>query len=199
MNFTTEMIHKIYKVSYSTSEIRGKKRQHIINNAIIDVLKNDARYSDCSFKTESTLTEDICLTKSFNIDVLVYRNGVLIKLILIKASASNIKQNSINLLTSRCGEVIRVANYLKSGVELEFINFLPNTSPYFKKNEEIKHFEINSPHHIGSDKEHFAAHIDFSETTITFDIDGLNSCKTKKEVKTLFDNTQIISNIKIHN
>jgi hypothetical protein len=193
---TSEGIHEIYSVSYSIPESRGKKRQEKINEIIIKALKLLGKYDECNFSTEVRIKDKINWGKFFTVDVEVFKSGKLIEIFLIKAPASNIAQNRVNMLNSRGGEVIRIAPLIKSGVKLTFITLQPNKSPFFTTNGDIKSFEDNEVKTISCAKEYLT--VDFSEVTITFDIEGIENCINKKEVKDMFSNKEIITNIQVH-
>ena len=50
LQINNEKIKQIYEVSYSVAESKGKKRQNIINEIIIEELKNKQEYMQCTFK-----------------------------------------------------------------------------------------------------------------------------------------------------
>lgn len=189
-------IHNIYSRSYSMSESRGKKRQHAINDAIINVMKGQKEYEGCEFKKEVRMNEKIGWGKSFAVDIQVFKNNKLIEIILGKAPASNLIQNHVNILGARGGEVWRLMRYIKDGIKVTFLTFQPNETPYFKGNGDVKHFEKNS---VGTISEMTnLCGVNIQEVTVTFDIDGINTCVTKEDVKNLFSNDDIIKNIKVH-
>lgn len=198
MNITKEQIYEIYSLSYLISESRGKKRQNKINETIIELFKENPSYSDCEFKTEIRLTEDISSGKWFAIDVLIYKQGELFEIVLGKAPASNILQNSVNMINSRFGEVGRLHKYISKGVKLTFINFQPNITPFFKRNGNIDHFEKNTLHNLDNFREALRDNITFSEINITFNISGIEKCKNRYEVKELFTSPEIITDIQVH-
>lgn len=193
---TPQQIHDIYSCSYSISESRGKKRQHLINKVMIDSLKVLDKYKNCEFVTEVRMNKDILWGKFFSVDLQVFENGKLVEILLFKAPASNLSQNHVNMLGSRTGEALRLAPTLEKGVTLTFISLQPNVSPFFTKKGDIKHFEKNHVGNIESVKSYIS--VDFSEITITFNIEGLELCKNKEEVKNLFSDDNIITNIKTH-
>jgi hypothetical protein len=193
---TASQIQNIYSSSYTIGESRGKKRQHIINETIIESLKSLPKYQGCEFKCEKKIVK-IIWGKYFNVDVAVYNNGTLIEILLFKAPASNISQNSVNLLNAKMGEVMRLLPQIKEGVNLTFISLQPNITPYFTSDGNVKHTEKNHVHTIQNVKE-YLKDIDFSEITVTFNIEGIENCKTKKDVKNLFSNNEVITNIEVH-
>jgi len=193
---TPKQIHDIYSCSYTVAESRGKKRQHLINNTMIDSLKVLDKYNDCEFITEFRVEKNILWGKYFTIDVQVLKNNELIEIFLFKAPASNLAQNHVNMLNTRAGEVVRLAPLVEKGVKLTFVSLQPNTTPFFTKKGDIKHFESNHVGNITLVKPYIT--VDFSDITITFDIEGVTSCKNKKDVKNIFLNEDIITNIKVH-
>jgi len=195
MNVTREQIYQIYKMSYSISESRGKARQKKINDTIIEICKSNPLYDGCEFKTEVRLAKNISSGKWFSVDVLVYKSNKLVELILAKAPASNIVQNSVNMSNARFREVGRLFKYIEDGVKLTFINFQPNITPFFKQNGAIKSFEKNSTHTLNLFKGALNSNLTFSEIFITFNIEGVEDCKTKDDVKSLLTNSEVISNI----
>ena len=93
LQINNEKIKQIYEVSYSVAESKGKKRQNIINEIIIEELKNKQEYMQCTFKQEHILKKDqILWGERFSVDVAVFLKGKLIEIILIKAPASNVGQ-----------------------------------------------------------------------------------------------------------
>jgi hypothetical protein len=196
LTFTPQQIFQIYKCSYSIEESRGKKRQHLINSIIIESLKNNNNYDDCQFFTETRI-KNILWGKYFSIDIEVHKNGKLIEIILAKAPASNITQNSVNSLNGKAGEMSRLTPILKDGVKLTFITFQPVISPFFTNSGIIKHFENNKVRTINSLKEN-NVNVDFLDILITFNIEGIESCENRKDVQTIFSKKNIIGNIKLH-
>ena len=195
ITFSNEQISKIYEVSYSISESRGKKRQNIINSVVIESLKRDITYDGCLFKTEVKIPKRKLLWgDSFPVDICVYKDYNLIEIILIKAPASNIKQNRINSLNSINSDITRLSKL--DDIKISLVNFLPRITPFFMRNEIIKSFEKNSPFFLSTCGAIYKFEID--ELYVTFDISNLNSCKTKLDVKNLFS-TNPIKNIKICN
>lgn len=193
---TASQIQNIYSSSYTIGESRGKKRQHIINETIIESLKNLPKYEGCKFECEKRISE-IMWGEFFDVDTAVYNNGKLIEILLFKAPASNIAQNSVNVRNHRMGEVTRLLPLIREGVNVTFISLQPNVTPYFKSDGNIKHTEKNHVHTIQNVKE-YLKDIDFSEITVTFNIEGIENCKTKKDVKNLFSNNEVITNIEVH-
>lgn len=163
---------------------------------MISSLKVLDEYESCDFVSEVRIVKDILWGKFFSVDVQVFREQKLIEIFLFKAPASNIVQNHVNMLCGRAGEVLRLAPIIKKGVKLTFISLIPNTSPFFTQKGEIKHFEKNHVGIIDSMKPYIS--IDFSEITITFDIEGLTLCQNRQDVKNIFTNKKIITNIKAH-
>jgi hypothetical protein len=192
---TSEQIHEIYSLSYSVAESRGKLRQKKINENIINALKSSENYDGCVFDTEVRVKEKINYGEYFTVDAQVFKSGKLSEILLFKAPASNIKQNSVNSMNSKVGEVIRIAPLIETGVKLTFITLLPNKTPYFKDNGDIKSFEDNKIPNIDSVKKYIS--VDFSDIVITFNIEGIENTKNREEIKNLFLNKKIITNIKV--
>jgi len=183
ISFTEDQIKQIYEVSYTISESRGKARQNIINEVIIESLKNDQGYVGCTFKTEVRIPESKLLWGNyFPVDICVYKDGELIEIILNKAPTSNIKQNRINSLNSINSDITRLSKF--DNIKISLINFLPKKSPFFKRDETIKNFENNKPFFLSTCGATYKFDID--EVYIVFEIDNLEDCKTKVDVKNLF-------------
>ena len=99
ITFTNEQIKKIYELSYSISESRGKNRQNTINSVVIESLKSDPYYGGCEFKTEVRIPgEDLLWGTFFPVDVCIYKDGELIEIVLIKAPASSVQKNKTNTI-----------------------------------------------------------------------------------------------------
>lgn len=193
ISFSEEQIKKIYEISYSIQESRGKNRQDVINGVVIESLKNDPLYNECFFKTEVRIPEEKLLWgKYFPVDICVYKNDILIEIILNKAPTSNIKQNRINSLNSINSDITRLSKI--DNIKVSLINFLPKKSPYFKRDETIKKFENNSPFFLSTCGAVYKFDID--EVYITFELDNLETCKNKIDVKNLFTSNPI-KNIKV--
>lgn len=193
ISFTNDQIKKIYEVSYTISESRGKNRQNIINDVVIESLKSDPIYNGCEFKTEVRIPGTKLLWgKYFPVDICVYKNDVLIEIILNKAPSSNIKQNRINSLNSINSDITRLSKL--ENIKVSLINFLPKKSPFFKRDESIKNFENNTPFFLSTCGAVYKFDID--EVYITFEIDNLDKCNSKVDVKNLFS-INPIKNIKI--
>jgi len=190
IKFSEDQIFSVYKLSYSISESTGKEKKNIINTIIIESLKNTNKYKDCVFKPEVRLKP--LWGKFFPVDVAIYKNDELIEIILAKAPASNIKQNKVNSMNAINSEIDRISHY---NVKISLINFLPNISPYFSRNEDLKKFENNKPDFLM--KSGIVKGVNVDEIFITFDVDGITGCKTKKEVKVIFKTYNPIKNIKI--
>lgn len=193
ISFSDEQIKKIYEVSYSISESRGKNRQNIINDVVIESLKNDPSYIGCVFKPEVRIPGSKLLWgKYFPVDICVYKDDILIEIILNKAPSSNIKQNRINSLNSINSDITRLSKM--DNIKVSLINFLPKKSPFFKRDETIKNFENNTPFFLSTCGAVYKFDID--EVYITFELDNLDTCKNKADVKNLFTSNPI-KNIKI--
>jgi hypothetical protein len=183
INFTAEQIKKIYEISFSISESRSKKRQNIINEVVKESLKLDSNYVGCEFKTEVRIPkEKITWGEFFPVDICVYKDGNLIEIILNKAPASNIKQNRINSLNGINSEIIRLSKL--ENIKITLINFLPKKTPFFKIDETIKNFETNTPFFLTTSGVVYKFDID--EIYILFEINNLEQCESKTEVKQLF-------------
>jgi hypothetical protein len=190
---TENQIYDIYKMSYTVSGLRGTKRQKTINQVIIDSLSKKEEYTDCVFKGETNIPSKWGKTKKFKVDICVYKNNQLIEVILLKATSSNKGQNNNNFMTNMSGEVNRVN---VSDIKITFINFLPNNTPYFNKKEEIKRIENNNFEFIFIDDCLYNKNV--SEIYITFDIENINICSSKKDVEELFIESNPITNVEIH-
>jgi hypothetical protein len=199
MIITPKQLQKIYGLSYSISESRGKGKQKQINQVITEMVSSKYLESDgFTIKTEVRLTKDVVGGKWFAIDVGVYKGEDLIHIFLAKAPASNIAQNAVNALNHKAGEVVRLHKLIQKGVKLTFVNFHVNTSPYFQRNGTIKVFETNPIHTLtDSDYRGGLAVQSFDEIVVSFDVSGLNDCKNKQEVKTLVCNEQVFTNINV--
>jgi hypothetical protein len=186
-----DSINEIYKLSYTISNSRGKLRQNKINSAIINYLSSKEEFSNCTFKTEVKVESRWGRTKTFCIDVIVYdESGNVILLVLGKAAASNIKQNEINLINSKFAEIFRV----KGKTKVLFVTFQPNITPFFQDGGEIKHYEENTVEFIPNDSE-LTFPRDFDEIYITFDIEGIENCKRRKDFEGVFACGNPIKNI----
>ena len=130
--------------------------------------------------------------KYFPVDICVYKNDVLIEIILNKAPSSNIKQYRINSLNSINSDITRLSKL--ENIKVSLINFLPKKSPFFKRDESIKNFENNTPFFLSTSGAVYKFDID--EVYITFEIDNLHKCFSKVDVKNLFS-INAITNIKI--
>jgi hypothetical protein len=193
ISFSDEQIKKIYEVSYSISESRGKNRQNIINDVVIESLKSDPLYNGCVFKTEVRIPGSKLLWgKYFPVDICVYKDDILIEIILNKAPSSNIKQNRINSLNSINSDITRLSKM--NNIKVSIMNFLPKKSPFFKRDETIKKFENNTPFFLSTCGAVYKFDID--EVYITFELDNLDICKNKMDVKNLFTSNPI-KNIKV--
>lgn len=193
ITFTDDQIKKIYEVSYTISESRGKNRQNIINGVVIESLKSDSNYDGCEFKTEVRISGSKLLWgKYFPVDICVYKDGDLIEIILNKAPSSNINQNRINFLNSINSDITRLSKL--ENIKVSLINFLPKKSPFFKRDESIKNIENNIPFFLSTCGAVYKFDVD--EIYITFEIDNLDKCSSKVDVKKLFS-TNPIKNVKI--
>ena len=196
MTITNKEIYQIYSRSYSITESRGKERQNTINDTIINILTKKEEYKDCDFKTETRMYEDISWGQYFTVDIQVWKDGKLIEIILAKAPASNIVQNHVNGLNSRAGELLRLGKYGLKGVKITFFTFQPNKCPYFTSNGLIKHFENTTVEGISEVREFIT--FDFRQVTVTFDINGIEKCSNREDVKKILMNEEVINNIQVH-
>jgi hypothetical protein len=192
MTFTEEDIYKIYSLCYKTSLSKGKIKQHTLNQIVIESImrKNE---DNITFKKESKI--ECNWGKRFNADVVKYKNNLVEEIVLIKAPASNVAQNHVNSLNSKAGEFQRIKSNVYKGSKIRQISFIPNVTPFFSKNEKIKSFEKNKSFFIT--KCDILCHMDIKEVYITFDIEGIENCKTKQDVHNLFINNNPITNIVI--
>jgi hypothetical protein len=183
IHFTNDQIKKIYEISYSISESRGKKRQNILNEMVIESLRKDSSYDGCIFKTEVRIPGSMLIWGAyFPVDICVYKDGKLIEIILIKAPSSNIKQNKINSLNSINSDVTRLSKF--KDIKILLVNFLLKKSPFFKRDESIKKIENNTPFFLTTSG--MVYKFDIDEIYVTFEIDGLEKCSSKEDVKSLF-------------
>lgn len=190
-----QQIRGIYSMSYTVSESRGKERQNSINRTLVSCLKNLKEYEDCEFLFEVRLKKnEILWGEHFAVDVQVLKDGELTEILLFKAPASNLAQNHVNALNSKAGELLRLAKLASKGIKIKFLSLLPNKTPYFTRDDSIKHFETNSPSSICYVKEYLT--FDFQEITITFDIEGIESCKSRQDITELLTTESVITNIK---
>lgn len=188
ITFTNEQIKKIYELSYSISESRGKNRQNTINSVVIESLKSDPYYGGCEFKTEVRIPgEDLLWGTFFPVDVCIYKDGELIEIVLIKAPASSVQKNKTNTINSVNGDITRLQKL--DGIKVSVINFLPKKTPLFKIDETIECFEKNLPFFLSKCGALYKFDID--EIYVLFEIDKLCECLTKKDVKNLFQNNPI--------
>lgn len=194
MEINIDGINDIYKMSYNTSLSRGKKRQFVINNTIINCLKKDDEYKNFKFIQEDSLKSLWGKSKTFKVDVGVYDENGLREIILLKAPASNVLQNHINFLNSINSDIDRLS-YYKDNVKFKIFNFIPRITPFFTKTEKIKHFETNEAEFITKSGKIFL--MDITEIYIIFNINGIENCKNKKEVSDLFNDSIPIEDIKI--
>ncbi len=190
MTFTKEQLHDVYKLNYKTSTSRGKIKQHALNKIVVDSIMRENQ-NNITFKTESRI--ECNWGKSFNIDVLQYEDALLKEIILIKAPASSIKKNHLNLLSNLAGEFQRIKYNSYKGSKIRQISFVPNVTPLFSTEEKIKSFENNKPFFIT--KQDILCYFDIEEVLVTFNIDGIENCKTKQDVHNLFINNNPITNI----
>ena len=190
MTFTEEQIYNIYKLCYKTSTSKGKIKQHTLNQTIVDSItrENDDNFT---FKKESGIKCN--WGKNFKVDVTKYKNDLLKDIILIKAPASSIGKNHVNSLNSLAGEFQRIKASFYEGAKIRQINFIPNVTPLFSYKEKIKDFEKNKSFFIT--KNGILCYLDIEETNVTFNIDGIENCETKRDVHNLFINNNPISNI----
>jgi hypothetical protein len=181
--FLDEQIKRIYEVSYTISESRGKNRQNIINDVVIESLKSDIYYNDCVFKKEVIIPGTKLLWgKYFPVDICVYKDNTLIEIILNKAPSSNIKQNRINSLNGINSDITRLSKL--ENIKISLINFLPKISPFFKRDESIKSFEKNEPFFLSTSGAFYKFDVD--EIYVTFEINNLYKCNSKVDVRNLF-------------
>lgn len=190
MTFTKEQLHDVYKLNYKTSTSKGKIKQHALNQIVIESLTRENE-NNITFKTESRIESN--WGKSFNIDVLMYKDTSIKEIILIKAPASSIKKNHLSFLSNLAGEFQRVKHDSYKGSKIRQVSFVPNVTPLFSAQEKIKSFEKNKPFFIT--KQDILCYFDIEEVLVTFNIDGIENCETKQDVHNLFINNNPISNI----
>lgn len=190
MTFTKEQLHDVYKLNYKTSTSKGKIKQHALNQIVIESLTRENE-NNITFKTESRIESN--WGKSFNIDVLMYKDTLIKEIILIKAPASSIKKNHLSFLSNLAGEFQRVKYDSYKGSKIRQVSFVPNVTPLFSAQEKIKSFEKNKPFFIT--KQDILCYFDIEEVLVTFNIDGIENCETKQDVHNLFINNNPISNI----
>ncbi len=192
MTFTEEEIYNIYKLCYKTSTSKGKIKQHTLNKTVVDSIMRENE-DNVTFKKESKI--ECNWGKLFKADVVKYKNNLVEEIVLIKAPASNVAQNHVNSLNSKAGEFQRIKSKDYRGSKIRQISFIPNVTPFFSKNEKIKNFEKNKLFFIT--KCDILCKLDIKEVNITFDIEGIENCKTKQDVHNLFINNNPITNIVI--
>jgi hypothetical protein len=193
LKITENFIYDIYKKSYTTKELRGKDRQHTINQAIVNSLLGTENYVGCNFKEEIKVDSVWPEDGEFRVDICVYKDGKLIEIILIKAICSNWKQNKNNYYNNMSGEVNRIDI---DDIKVTFVNFLPNCVPYFTKGEIISGFEKTKVEFIFKPRSCYNKNV--SEIYVTFDIENVQSCSSKKEVKEMLMKSNPISNVELH-
>jgi hypothetical protein len=186
MTFTEENINSVYKLSFKTSTSKGKIKQHTLNQIVIESMMRENE-DNVTFKTEVNIKCN--WGKRFNADVVKYKNDSLDEIVLIKAPASNISQNHVNSLNSQAGEYQRIKSDVYKGSKIRQITFIPNVTPHFYKNEEIKNFHKNKS--VFLTKCNILCYMDIQEVHVRFDINGIENCKTKQDVHNLFINNPI--------
>jgi hypothetical protein len=192
VNFDSEDVFNIYKYCFKTEYSKGKIKQEILNNTVISAIK---RKGDTSLNYIKEYKVECKWGRRFKVDVALFRNGKLVEVILIKAPASNIKQNHVNALNSQVGEYHRIDNKLYPNLKITQITFLPNVSPYFTKEETIKNFE--TPESTFLTKFEINSKLEIEEVRVRFDIEGIRECKNKEDINQLFVNGNPITNIMI--
>jgi len=189
-------IQNIYQESYDVSKSRGKNKQKKINDYCIEIFKTSEKFKGCVFEQEYKIPKCVYGTwgEHFKVDVAILQDGILKAIILAKAPASNVRQNKVNSLNAKAGELMRLNN-LKD-VEIFLIDILPKKTPFFKKNETIKNFEVNKVEHLLN---HIPENLckNIYESCIFFDIKNLESCTTKKDVENLLESENIIENVEV--
>jgi hypothetical protein len=190
MTFTEEDIHKVYQYCYQTSTSKGKIKQHMLNEIVVESIM---RENEDNITFDKEIKVECNWGERFNVDVIKYKNNLLEEIILIKAPASNIAQNLVNSLNNQAGEFQRINGDVYKGSKIRQITFIPNVSPFFSKNEEIKSFEKNKS--IFITKRNIRCYLNIQEIHVTFDINGIENCKTKQDVHNLFIDNNPITNV----
>jgi hypothetical protein len=193
-------IKKIYEVSYKVSESTGKARQHIINQVVIDGLIGQSEYTGCKFIQEYSLKKkEITWGARFPVDIAIFKDDVLIEIILIKAPASNISQNNINNISKINSDIDRLSKL--NNIKITIVNFVLNIPPYFKSNESISKFEKAKVFFItnvyNDPSNNLSKKFNIDEVNISFDIENIQNCKHKTDVRELFEKSNPITNVKI--
>jgi len=187
LTFTSDQIYNIYKLCYSVAESKGKIKQNTLNQIVINSLKNNPDYDNCIFKTEIRIPgNEIYWGKYFTVDICVYKDDELIEVILNKAPTSNIKQNHVNSLNSKYGELGKLLKL--NNIKVTMVNFEPKITPFFQRNEKIKNFENNDVYFLTT-----CGILD--DANYKFDIDKIEECEDKISVKKLFIDNNPIKNI----
>jgi hypothetical protein len=185
LNFSEDNLKMIYEKSYSIAESKGKTRQKTINYVVIDALQKNPLYSGCEFRTDVVFEKDILIWGTFTANVCIYKNEKLIEIVLIKALASNIKQNQNNTMSKTVADIVKLNN-INPKVKITVVNFAPNNPPFFTRDEVIKGIESNSVAYLPKSGNKFRYVRDIDEINVTFHIENLESCRTKTDVKNLF-------------
>ena len=185
LNFSEDNLKMIYEKSYSIAESKGKTRQKTINYVVIDALQKNPLYSGCEFRTDVVFEKDILIWGTFTANVCVYKNEKLIEIVLIKALASNIKQNQNNTMSKTVADIVKLNN-LDPKIKITVVNFAPNNPPFFTRDEVIKGIESNAMAYLPKSSNKFRYVRDIDEVNVTFHIENLESCRTKTDVKNLF-------------
>ena len=185
LNFSEDNLKMIYEKSYSIAESKGKTRQKTINYVVIDTLQKNPLYSGCEFRTDVVFEKDILIWGTFTANVCVYKNEKLIEIVLIKALASNIKQNQNNTMSKTVADIVKLNN-LDPKIKITVVNFAPNNPPFFTRDEVIKGIESNAMAYLPKSSNKFRYVRDIDEVNVTFHIENLESCRTKTDVKNLF-------------
>lgn len=190
-------IEQVYKLCYDTKNSRGKSKQHAINNYLINIFKSTKEFENCDFYTEYKLSNSIFKTwgEHFVVDVAIFYGDKLVAIVLGKAPASNIKQNKINSQKNIVGELKRL-NKLKN-VKIFFVNLHPKVSPFFDKSGKIKHFEKNKVENTLQYLEEWEV-VNAYEFTVFFDIENIESCENKEDVKKLLESKNRVKNVEVH-
>ena len=195
------MIESI-KFIYEESDTRGKNRQNIINREVCEYLKLTGKYDDVEFRLEDKLStpNSVGGKKTFDVDIAIYKEGVLIEVVLNKAPYSNICQNEQNSINSRIGETFRIVNDFPD-IKITWFNFLPKMTPYFEDGGKVKRVEINQPHPICTDnfRKNISIKNEIREIFVCFDWNGIPIGSNKSKFGELlesgtmyWDNVEII-------
>lgn len=168
-------LYEIYKeVVLKTKQInsqgksgnRSSKRTDVLNSEFENWLSQNLT-SDWTFKQEESI---VCSRgQKFSIDLIGYKDGKMRALFLFKVVQSSYNKNRHNYSNTLEGETSRIFDVAnREGLDVFFIDWIPNKLPLFNKKGKQISVEKPNPPNLTSAEQRWNSHLEAKNNSVSF-------------------------------